>query len=765
MMTPNVSRKIERDQRDDVLEAVGPHVEQRPAHALTFQLEDADRFRARQEIVGFLVVERNAGKVDVDAALLDEPRRGLQHGQSGEAEEIELHQPRLLDPFHVELRHQRVRFRIAVERHELGERPVADHDAGRVGRGVAVEALELLRDREGARHHRLLVACRLQARLVGDRARERDRRRRILRDELAQLVDLPVRHLQHAADIAQHAARLQGAERDDLRHLIAAVALLHVVDDLVAPVLAEIDVEVGHRHALEIEEALEQQAETDGVEIGNGERIGGERARARPAPRADRDALRLRPLNEIGDDQEVARIFRLLDDGELDGETFPILLLGPSDGDAMHGHAQPKAFLGARAQLGVLVAAFGRGEARQDRLLRLRAERAALGDLDRRGERLGQVGKKLAHLGARLEAVLGREMPALRIGEKTALGDADQRIVRLVVLGRRKIRLVGRNERQSFRIGEVDQRRFRGPFFRETVTLQFDVEPVAEQTHERLRACVEERHLAGHDRAVERPAGPAGERDEPVAGALEPGKLEVRRFVGGLVEKGARVEPHEVAVTLLARREQHDARQVAQRRSGDRRARPMILVAEIERDRAADDRLDPDARELLRELERAEHVVGVGERERRLPVRLGEIGEARDRQRTFEQRIGRVHVQVHESDVSGHEWPLRMDPRKRILRRSCAGSPRLSMVGPGSTRSDAQVPCAQAGASAHSAAMTCAHTASMPRNSEIDASAAASSTTARNMATSHQERTGNIVPFLFRVNGSARSAGWNAGDG
>ena len=123
-----------------------------------------------------------------------------------------------------------------------------------------MQAFELLRDVEGAPDHRLAVALGLQARLVLDGALERDRIGRVLRHELAELVDLPVGHLQHAADVAQHAARLQRAEGDDLRHPVAAVALLHVADDLVAAVLAEIDVEVGHRHALGIEEALEQAA-------------------------------------------------------------------------------------------------------------------------------------------------------------------------------------------------------------------------------------------------------------------------------------------------------------------------------------------------------------------------------------------------------------------------------------------------------------------------------------------------------------------------
>ncbi len=85
-------------------------------------------------------------------------------------------------------------------------------------------------------------------------------RSRVLRHHLAQLVDLPVRHFQHAADVAQHAARLQRAKGDDLRDLVAAVFLLHIANNFVAAVLTEVDIEVRHRHALGIEEALEQQA-------------------------------------------------------------------------------------------------------------------------------------------------------------------------------------------------------------------------------------------------------------------------------------------------------------------------------------------------------------------------------------------------------------------------------------------------------------------------------------------------------------------------
>ena len=78
--------------------------------------------------------------------------------KSLEAEEVEFHQARLLHPFHVELGHRHVGFRIAIERHQFGQRAVADHDAGGVGRGVAGQALQLPGDVEGALDHRIAVA-------------------------------------------------------------------------------------------------------------------------------------------------------------------------------------------------------------------------------------------------------------------------------------------------------------------------------------------------------------------------------------------------------------------------------------------------------------------------------------------------------------------------------------------------------------------------------------------------------------------------------
>ena len=493
---------------------------------------------------------------------------------------------------------------------------------------MAVEALELQRDVEGALDHRIGVALGLQLRLAFDGLGERDRRGRVLRHELAELVDLPVGHLQHAADVAQHAARLQGAEGDDLRHLVAAVALLHVADHLVAAVLAEVDVEVGHRHALGIEEALEQQVEAERIEIGDGERIGDQRARARAAAGTDRNALLLRPLDEVGHDQEVARIFHPFDDADLEGEPLAVFLFGAPGRHAMRGDPLLQPVLGALARA-PRTRPSSDGEARQDRFARRRPVSAAPGDLDGRGERLGQVGEQRGHLGAALEVVLGGELPPVGLGHHAAFGDGDQRVVGVIVLALGEIGLVGGDQRNALGVGELEQHRLGVALVGRAVALQFEVEPVAEQLVQGCAAALSKLDLPCRDRGVERPARPAGERDQPAGQAVEPGELQVRLLARLGFHEGPRVELHQVAVALLARGEQHDARERPRATGEPRIAR---LVAEIHGHRAADDRLDAVARELLGELQRPEHVVGVGQRQRWLLVGFGEFRELADRQ-------------------------------------------------------------------------------------------------------------------------------------
>ncbi len=361
-------------------------------------------------------------------------------------------------------------------------------------------------------------------------------------------------------------------------------------------------------------------------------------------------------MDEVGDDEEVAGILHSLDHAEFESEALAVALDRVSGREAMRLDSTLEPCFRFPAQLVGFVdrSAGGGGEARQDRLAQQRAKGAALGNVDRRSERLGQVGELRGHLGARLEMVLRAQLPPVALGDQPALRDADQRIVCLVVLAPGEIGLVGGDERQASRIGKLDERRLGAALGGKAMALQLDIEPVAENVVQPGTAGGGEIGLPGGKGEIERTGGTAGERYEPVGGLGQHRERHVRGLAGRHREERVRGQAHQVAIALLARGEQDEPRAA----SGPRAAGRSVLVGEVDRERATDDRLDAGARELVGKLERAEHVVGVGQGQGRLPIGLGELGQLGDGQRAFEQRIGRVHMQVHESRTVHGRLPI-----------------------------------------------------------------------------------------------------------
>ena len=158
------TRPVKRDERDDVAETGRADRGQGPPHALRFQLEHADRVAALEQLIDRRVVPGQRAEIDLDALLGEQSLAFLQHRKRLQAQEVELHQARRLDIFHVELGDRHVRARVAVKRNQLVERTVADHDARGVGRGVARQSFELHRQIEQAPDVRRRPYTRLQLR-------------------------------------------------------------------------------------------------------------------------------------------------------------------------------------------------------------------------------------------------------------------------------------------------------------------------------------------------------------------------------------------------------------------------------------------------------------------------------------------------------------------------------------------------------------------------------------------------------------------------
>jgi hypothetical protein len=263
------ARAVQRDQRDDVLEHAGLRVAQHALHARAFQLEHRDGLALAHQLVGRPVVQRDAFEREVAPVLVaraDEVLGHLEDGQRGQAQEVELHQAAAstssLSNWLTALSLPGCMY--------SGQKsvilPGRDQHAAGVHADVAHHALDALGQREQLGDLFLVLLALLDlGRFLAcvDHAVSGLSPGRASVDGLAgrrghqlgDAVDMAVAHAQHAADVAQRGLGGHRAEGRDLADRVAAVLLLDVVDHAVAVALAEVDVEVGHRHALGVQEA------------------------------------------------------------------------------------------------------------------------------------------------------------------------------------------------------------------------------------------------------------------------------------------------------------------------------------------------------------------------------------------------------------------------------------------------------------------------------------------------------------------------------
>jgi len=198
-----------------------------------------------------------------------------------------------------------------------------------------------------------------------------------------------------------------------------------------------------------------------------------------------------------------------------------------------------------------------------------------------------------------------------------------QRVMGFVIVRGGKIRLVGRDERQpwyrrdrSGRLRRGAPSRCRGAAARRRA---------GRRTGSRAgRSAKRERRLVGMDRQRDRTLRPSGQGDQVLGVPLQPFDLMCGPDEWGFQER-PRVQPHQAAIAAFARCQQHDPGRPAAKRI----ARARVLVAEI--DRKSQPMMGGcRSRRSCRKIPAPEHVVGIGQRQRRLAVRLGEFGQLLD---------------------------------------------------------------------------------------------------------------------------------------
>jgi hypothetical protein len=600
----------------------------------------------------FDVERRLAG---LGALGVDGAQRPVDDGERAQTQEVELDQPHLLHVVLVVLGDEVGTARLAIERREVGELGRRDDHAARVLAGVAGDALQLAGHVDDGRH-RLVVAVGV-GEVFALLQRLLERHAELEGDHLRDLVDEAVGVAEHAADVAHHGLRGHGAEGDDLRDGVAAVLVGHVVDDAVAALHAEVHVEVGHGHALGVQEALEQQLVLQRVQVRDLERIGHQRAGTGAAPRPHRDAVVLGPLDEVRDDQKIARKAHLADDGQLRSQALVIRFpaLGELGRVAIKGAGkaplEPLPGL-VREQL-VDGLARRYGPRRQVALAERELQVAALGDLDGVLQRLRQVGEQPGHLvgGAQvlLRAVQAR---AALVRQRPAAVDAGAHLVGVEVLRSQKGDIVGGHHRHALGNGKVHARldAVRLPFPAGAGQLQ--VEALAEGAEPGIQAGLRVRPVSAHQRPADIATDAARERDEPRTGFQHPVALHLRNALVLPLEVAPGDETGQVPVAGHVLHQQHEP------------VRLRGVGRVMHGDLGAGDGLDAGPERGLVEAHQTEQVGLVGDSNRWHAGGRGRLHQRLDPHQAIAQRILGMQVQMDEAGF--HDEPMENRDEGRV---------------------------------------------------------------------------------------------------
>ena len=429
------------------------------------------------------------------------------------------------------------------------------------------------------------------------------------------------------AEVADRPARVVGREGGDEGGVLAAVPLGDPDDQLLADVAREVEVDVGDRGELAVEEAAEREVGLDRVDVGKPGQVADDRAdrAAAAAPGRERVAGRAGAAHLGGDlagelehlpvQEEEPGELQLGDEGELlpqsCSRTIAIVrpLVAVSERTLADVAELAVGGLEAVGEVGIAVAE-----------LLGQVEAQAGGDLGRAEHGVAVLREAVDHL-------LGREQDGLVVAaplllaavERGAAADRDERVLECatpLVVG---VDVAGGDGGDAEVAGELSQGGDAAGVAALVRALELDVEAVPPERRRDARGSV---------RILRPQAVPCAARQADEAVGVREQRLERQlrgKGIGALLRPGARVrlgeQPAEVRVALRRLDEQRD------------------VGATVETDLGAGDRADAERLGRVGELERAVDAVVVGERQRLVAELGGARGELLGLRGPVEERI------------------------------------------------------------------------------------------------------------------------------
>ena len=199
-----------------------------------------------------------------------------------------------------------------LNRRVFGNGVLGDDDAAGMHGGVPREPFEFLGGVDEAFGIGVAIVERFEIGCLLQRFLHRMK----LRDEFGDGVAEAIGEPESAPGVADRGARRHGSESNDLRHVIVPVFSPDIAQNIVAAVVGEVHIDIGHGDALRIEESLKKEMICDRVHVGNAGQIGDEAAGGASSAGSHHHTFALCPVDEVLHDQEVGRESGFFDNTE-----------------------------------------------------------------------------------------------------------------------------------------------------------------------------------------------------------------------------------------------------------------------------------------------------------------------------------------------------------------------------------------------------------------------------------------------------------------
>ena len=214
---------------------------------------------------------------------IDPVQAFLDQREHAEGEEVDLDEAGILAGILVPLADVAAIHGGGLDRHDFVERGGGDDHAADVLGDVPGEVLQLLRDLDEVAPRRRVLAGSVLREAVQFLVEGRGR---AWLAELGDAVEIGEREAERLADIAHGAAQAIGGEGADEGGVIGAVDLVDPFDHLLADFAREVDIDVGDREEVFVQEAAEVEVVLHRVDRGEPDQVADDRADRRTAAAA-----------------------------------------------------------------------------------------------------------------------------------------------------------------------------------------------------------------------------------------------------------------------------------------------------------------------------------------------------------------------------------------------------------------------------------------------------------------------------------------------